>query len=505
MAEQTATSYGSMTPQSAPETTLPSPGPVQETVVIPNVQGGQPSQFMPQSVASEGYTPASGANVARGSSCVSRILLLVVILLILTGLGAGGWFAWNYISANKQVTITYWGLWENEPTVRAVIDEFEKTHPNISVEYIKQSHKQYRERLVSAIDRGEGPDVFRFHNTWVPMIVKQLTPVPKTIMPPETFITTFYPVAKNDLLTSSGTIYGLPMMIDGLGLYINEDLFAAAGVSVPTTWEDIIKTGGLVERLTVREGDTIVTSAIALGTSTNVEHFSDILAVMMMQNGAKLTDPTSEETEGTLLFYRRFSDPGDPLYTWSSALESSIPAFASGRVAMIIAPSWRAFDIKQINPGLNFRIVPIPQLSGTSINWASYWVEGVSSASKLQPQAWEFVRYMTSREAVTALYSESAKTRLFGEPYALVELGKQLESDPYVGAYVKQASTSRSFPLASRTSDNGINDNLIQYLENAVTGVVNGSSPKEALKTYASGMQQVFSKYNLTVANSPAK
>ncbi|OGG04125.1 hypothetical protein A2Z33_03100 [Candidatus Gottesmanbacteria bacterium RBG_16_52_11] len=511
MADPTLRTPLSVTGQVPVVPTPPAPEPIQqpqqETVVVPTGQIPPASQFIPTVPGNGGFVvPQTTAPTVprRGTSCIGRIMRILVVFIVLGALGALGWFGYTYFAGNRQVTITYWGLWENEATMRMILDDFEREHPNIKVEYFKQSPKQYRERLAAAIERGDGPDVFRFHNTWVPMLVNQLAPVPGAVMSPENFISTFYPVAKNDLIAGGSTIYGLPIMIDGLGLYVNEDLFAAAGASPPTSWEDIIKTGGLVEKLTVREGETIVTSAISLGTSTNVEHFSDILAVMMMQNGAKLTDPTSEEAEGTLLFYRRFADPNDPLFTWSQSFDSSVPAFANGRVAMILAPSWRAFDIKQINPSLNFKIVPIPQLSGNTVNYASYWVEGVSVESKLQPQAWEFVKYLTGKEAATKLYAEAAKTRLFGEPYALVEMGKLVENDPFVGAYIKQAPMARSFPLASRTGDNGINDKLIKYLEDAVTSVNSGSSPKDALKTYASGMQQVFSQYGLSVSSVPA-
>ena len=90
-------------------------------------------------------------------------------------------------------------------------------------------------------------------------------------------------------------------MIDGLGLYINEDLFATAGVTPPTTWTEVIS---IVPRLTVKNGSTIVTSAIALGTATNVEHFSDILALMFLQNGASLTTLKGKSRGNTGVFIK---------------------------------------------------------------------------------------------------------------------------------------------------------------------------------------------------------
>jgi multiple sugar transport system substrate-binding protein len=169
----------------------------------------------------------------------------------------------------------------------------------------------------------------------------------------------------------------------------------------------------------------------------------------------------------------------------------------------MLAPSWRVFDVKQINPDTNFRIVPIPQLPGSTVNWASYWVEGVSSKSMNKDAAWKLVSYLTNRDGMIKVYSSAANTRLFGEPYSRKDLSGNLAGDPYVEAYVQQAETAQSFPLASRTFDNGLNDQMIKYLEDAVNGLSAGGSPTSVLTTAANGFQQVLSRYGLVSAAAP--
>lgn len=427
-------------------------------------------------------------------------LMAIALVLVLAVAGLfGGKYLFSLMNASKEVTLTYWGLWETDAVMKPVIDAFEAKYPKIKITYVKQSQKQYRERLQAAIERGDGPDIFRFHNTWVPMLYTQLATVPSTVMTASDFKSTFYPVASGDLVAGE-TIYGLPVMFDGLGLYYNEDLFAKAGITAaPTTWEELMT---MVPKIAKLEGNTFAVSAIALGTTNNVENYSDIVATMMMQNGADLTKPTSTEAEEALAFYEKFATPQDPIYTWNETMDNSIYAFAIGKVAMILAPSWRAFEISQINPSLRFKIAPIPQLPGNTINWASYWVEGVSGKSKYQTQAWEFVNFLASKEGASLLYTAAQKERkLFGEPYARMDLGDTLKSDPYVGAFSSQATTAKSFPLASRTFDNGLNDKMIVYLQDAINGKSNGSSETERLETMASGFKQVLSTYGL-ITNS---
>jgi multiple sugar transport system substrate-binding protein len=471
-------------PVSEPAFVIPST-PIGENPFIPNI-GGQAPEETPVAVA------------AGGSRAPKRLLSVVAFVVVLVLLILGGKFIVGLVGGSQTVTLQYWGLWENDATMQSTLTAFQTSHPKIKVVYTKQSPQQYRERLQSAVERGDGPDVYRFHNTWVPMLRSQLAPATKEVMTASEFASTFYPVASADLVGGQ-SIYGIPIMIDGLGLFYNEDLFASAGVTPPSTWEDVLN---IVPKLTVRSGDTIITSAIALGTTGNVENFSDILATMMMQNGASLTTPTGKQAEEALIFYKKFSTPADPVYTWNDSMDNSIYAFASGKVAMIIAPSWRVFDVKQISPNLRFKVVPIPQLPGNTVTWASYWAEGVSAKSKHQKEAWELVQYMTGRDVVTKFYTEASKTRLFGEPYARVDLGSTISADPYAGAYVKQAATAKSFPLASRTFDNGINDKLIKYLGDAVNAVGSGTAPAAALDTAASGFRQVLQGYGLTVSTA---
>ncbi|MDO8451592.1 MAG: sugar ABC transporter substrate-binding protein [bacterium] len=466
--------------------------PPKEDVVVPEPQP-QPQP----SLVTEDMPPPSPTR--RGHGIVRRLFMIFVFLLLLAGLFFGIRFALNMARGQgKEATLVYWGLWEDDQVVQRVIQEFQKSNPKIKIQYIKQSPKQYRERLQAAVNRGDGPDVFRFHNTWVPMLQKELSAVPKTILTVSEFTNQFYPVAAADLIGGS-TIYGIPMMIDGLGLYYNESIFDAHGISPPSTWEEVLN---IVPEITEKRDNSITISGIALGTTNNVEHYSDILGVMFLQNGANLTNPVGKEAEEALIFYKKFTDPNDPVYTWNETLDNSVYAFATGRVAMMLAPSWRAFDVLQINRTLRFKIAPIPQLPGNTISWASYWVEGVSSESKHQKEAWEFVKFLTSKNTVATLYTEASKTRLFGEPYARVDMASSLQDDPYAGAYINQAKTSRSFPLASRTFDNGINDRLIKYLEDAVNGLRDGNAPNAVLETASSGFQQVLSSYGLS-SSSP--
>lgn len=437
------------------------------------------------------------------------ILRILLILIVLVALGAAAFFGFRYFTnrgggdstptnsdsttgnqANSGTTITYWGLWETEAVIGPILDDFQQ-QTGITVDYTQHSPQDYRERLQSALARGQGPDVFRFHNTWVPMFRQELASLPSSVMSPQEFSTTFYPVASQDL-TVSGSILGIPLMIDGLGLYYNQEMLDTAGATPPASWDEL---RSLASRLTIYDGDSIQRAGIALGLTSNVDNFSDILGVMLLQNGADPANPTTRSAQDAITFYRLFASSDR---VWDSTLAPSTYAFATEKVAMIVAPSWRAHEISQINPELDFAIAPLPQLPSSDISWASYWVEGVSNQSDKQQAAWQLLEYLSSPEVLTQMYSSASSTRLFGEPYSRVDMQDELIGDPYVGAFVSQAETAASWPMASRTFDNGLNAGIIKAYEDAL----NAGGTEAALTQATNEINRILSLYSASTGTT---
>ncbi|MBU0576062.1 extracellular solute-binding protein [Patescibacteria group bacterium] len=135
----------------------------------------------------------------------------------------------------EQTSLTYWGLWEPDNTVTAVLEKFEAINPGVKVNYVMQSHKDYRERLQTAVSSGNGPDVFRYHASWAPMFKEELSPMPQSIMTAAEYQQTFYQVAAKQL-NVNGQIVGVPLMYEGLGLYYNKEMLTAANSEPPSTW-----------------------------------------------------------------------------------------------------------------------------------------------------------------------------------------------------------------------------------------------------------------------------
>ncbi|MBI2020407.1 sugar ABC transporter substrate-binding protein [Candidatus Daviesbacteria bacterium] len=430
---------------------------------------------------------------------MKKIIIIVLSLSIILG-----FLVWKFgpnitgLFSQKEpqgpVTLTYWGLWEEENLVKGAIAEFEKQHPNIKVTYQRQSSVNYRTRVQTQIREGVGPDVFRMHNSWLPMFEQDLYPAPADVLTIADYKNLFYPVA-NTSFVKGGQIYAAPMEIDGLVLFYNVDILNGVGGVIPTTWPEFID---IATKMTVRDSSGIKTAGAGVGTASNVDHWSDLLGLLLFQQpNVDLDNPATDLTADVLRFYTGFvTNPGRK--TWDVNLPRSTDMFVSGRLGFYFAPSWRAHEIRVANPNLNFKTAPVPQLSSQNqVAYGSFWAEAVSKNSKHPKEAWQFVKFLTSEEAEKLMYAEASNVRLFGEPYSLVSLQSELINDPWVGAVVKQGPIYKSWYLCSNTQegDSGINVEIIKYWEDGINSTLAGADPLGALQTVASGVKQTLDKY----------
>lgn len=428
-----------------------------------------------------------------------KIIIIIIAILALLGIAFAVYkFVLPRFTSVGTKQITWWGLWEDESVVSPLIAEYEQNNPGVKITYVKQSEKDYRERLTNALAKGDGPDIFTFHNTWVPMFRKDLDNVPASVINPADYAKTFYPIASTDLSNGTG-LAGIPLEYDGLTLFINQDMFDKAGLTPPTTWDDLRKTA---KELTQKDDRGVITQAgVALGRTENVDHWQEIIGLMMLQNGANPADPSTKLAKDAITFYTLFSSVDG---VWDETLPPSTTAFAAGKLAMYFAPSWRAFEIKQQNPDLNFKTVPLPQVPKTNANepdmgYATYWAQGVWSRSTNKDVAWDFLKFMMTKDSLQKLYQNEVKVRSFGEPYPRVDMASLLTNQPVIGSIVSLAPNARSWYLASSTNDGptGINTQISKYYEDAINAINSNGDVDKALQTAASGVAQVLSQFGV--------
>ncbi|MBM5790004.1 extracellular solute-binding protein [Candidatus Parcubacteria bacterium] len=408
---------------------------------------------------------------------------VLLTALALVGAGCAGPSEAQQV-ATRPVTLKVWQVFENQAAFEDLMNTYRAIHPNVSFEYSQKRADEYEEELLHAFARGEGPDIFTIHNTWIGEYVPLIEPLPPSLniayaetrgsIKKETVYllkqepTLSFRALKNDFVDAvakdvvrsyrpnananpQDRIFGLPLSVDTLALYFNRDLLNAGGIAEPpASWSAF---QDQVTKLTrIGQNSQVLQSGAALGTGKNVERATDILNLLMLQNGVTLVDDRGVATfaanvdkkEGlaadALRFYTDFANPLKQVYTWNEAQPNSFDAFVSGKTAFFFGYSYHAALIKARSPKLNFAIASAPQIEGGKVvNYANYWVQTVARQTKNRDWAWDFVQFATGKEPVggylEATRSPSARRSL---------IAGQLE-DEILSVFSSQTLTSTSW------------------------------------------------------------
>jgi multiple sugar transport system substrate-binding protein len=381
-------------------------------------------------------------------------LTIIVIGLVLFLLTRG-----NNQQEEEKITLVYWGLWEQDSVMKSVIDRYEEDHSNIDIQYVQKPFTQYEANAFTRIsqtatDDTPAPDIIRINNTWLSKFQPHLAPVPTNIMSASEYADAFYPTAVSDFTGTDGNLYAIPLEVDGLALFYNKKLFNDADIAEPPAdWDDLIADA---KKLTKKKSNGEITQAgAALGTSKNIKHSADIFSLLLLQNGVQIINAdgtqvslTSARSQSALEFYTNFITVHK---TWSPDLANDLEVFYSGKLAMMFTPSWRAFDVINSAPSVEFGIAPVPQLPGNDpVNYSMYWGEAVSNTSPNQLAAWEFVEYLSGQQQQRELFSNASQLRAFGEPYSRKDMASELETNPYAAAFIEMAPTMKSWKMGEQ-------------------------------------------------------
>ncbi len=403
-------------------------------------------------------------------------LLAVASLFVLTAQSCGG--TTDRLGAPQRVTLEWWTVFKEPTDLNPLIDAYEAQFPHININVRVLRYDEFENTLVNALAEDRGPDIFTIHNTEIgkyatktqvlPSVTSIDVAVERGALRKETFTETRqYPSFNERYLRATfldqvlrdvyrnQQVHGLPLSVDTLSLYYNKDLLNAAGIPLPaTTYTELQEH---VLRLTKQNtAGALIQSGIALGTSGNVERFSDIMSLLMMQNGTQMTDDlgnalfdrlppalqgrTTLPAQDALVFYTDFANPTKQVYTWNEQQPSSLEAFMSGRVAYFLGYAYHMPMIRAQAPKLNFAVGSMLQIQGNpTINFANYWVEVVSNKSENVDEAWNFLQFATQPENVRAYLTEAQL------PTATKTLVAEQSEDPNIGVFADQLLTAQSW------------------------------------------------------------
>ncbi|MBI2798401.1 extracellular solute-binding protein [Candidatus Saccharibacteria bacterium] len=340
------------------------------------------------------------------------------------------------------ITLTYWRVYDSQNAFDAVVADYQKLHPNVTVQIQEVDAAIYDAKLTAAAKAGTLPDIFAIRNDWLVRYQANASPAPESVFTAKQFKSDFASLISGELVQGN-KVWGVAYSLPTLGLFYNPSLFEQAGLKdPPSSWQELLDAN---TKLSQKQGPALYKSGVALGTPA-INNSADVLSVLMMQNGAQMTNqPPTQATFGSvdsnnynagakaLAFYSSFSNPNKTSYSWSDALGGSVQAFANGKTAMIIDYPFQANMISATNPDLKFKTAPLPQLnSSNQLNYSQYVAELVSSNSKNPDIAWDFLGFASS-------YNELAKyLNASGRVSSRPDLAKSQYNDPILGPFARQ-------------------------------------------------------------------
>lgn len=310
-------------------------------------------------------------------------------------------------------TLTYWAsnqgtsLDNDKEVLTPQLEAFTKeTGIKVNLEVIGWNDLQTR--IQTAVTSGQAPDVLNIGNTWAASLQSTGAFMPfdsaafDAIGGKDKFVKTAMDtggVAGQD--PTSVPLYGL-----AYGLYYNKAMFKDAGLTPPTTWDEMVTDA---KKLTT--GGKFGLS-LAANSYTENAHFAFINAA---QNNADFFDADGKPTfttDGAVDGISRFLDlmQTDKVVNTSNAQydngSQAVNDFANGKVAMIINQNNAGSTIAA--QGMKddaYGVVPYPAPTGGKD--VATMVAGINMSifknTKNKDAALQFVKFMTSEKTQTAL------------------------------------------------------------------------------------------------------
>lgn len=294
-------------------------------------------------------------------------------------------------------------IWEHTPQfeapLKAVIDGFQKQHPEVEIEYQIKTSDQYYNLLATTIQAGEAPDLFWTNGTAttnLPSYVEQ----DKVMDLTDKLDTSLFTDKMMDLVTVDGKVYASPTVeVGGRAVYYNKDIFEKLGLSVPKNFEEF-------EALlpVIAKAGIIPISFSGMDPWAILFQFEPVLAAMSMDwlQESESGDVNVNDAR-VLAAYDKMLEWADAGYYGKGFVgvdeAGSILAFSKGEAAMCIEGTWNTLTIQQNNPELNFGAFQLPTADGqrpfvgtTSVGFS------VSKDTKAPEAALAFVNYFASQE-----------------------------------------------------------------------------------------------------------
>jgi multiple sugar transport system substrate-binding protein len=267
--------------------------------------------------------------------------------------------------------------------------------------------------------------------------------------------------------------YGAPIGSNTLALFYNTEMFSAAGLTPPTTWDELASTAAALT-----SGDVKGLGFSAVGTEEGTFQFLPFF----WGAGADLSDISSPEAVEALTLWTELVQSGSASEANVNANQQDIrDQFLAGKLGMMVNGTWQLSALDEA--GSPYAVVPIPAKDGgvAPSPLGGEFVEVVVSDEAHQQAAGTFAQCMIEPKNLQGW----AEGQSYILPYQEAAEA-QAKADPALEPWVAAVSEAQG-----RTSDLGTAyPNTSKALYTAIQEALTGTkSPEQALDDAASSLE----------------
>jgi raffinose/stachyose/melibiose transport system substrate-binding protein len=318
-----------------------------------------------------------------------------------SGTGTGG---------QQPVTLKFlhWIGTDAGPVVAEINKRFHTENPNITIQFSSLPTDQYETVLKARLAGGDAPDVFGVFPG------AKLYPYAKAKyladLSNEPWVARLLPGARRVITYTDGKIYALPMDENVIGAIYNKQIFSQHGLSVPTNWADFLtvcqklKSAGITPlALGIKDQwvDQLIPYAMAPSAiyRDNLNFDKQLLAGSSTFSHSAWTQMMKDYLD--LNAHGYFNQGG-----LGTTYNQTTQLIAAGKAAMVVNGNWILAPIRQLNPGLQLGMFPLPYVQAGQPIWISSAVgttTGISATTKYPAEARKYLQFW-ARPDIMALY-----------------------------------------------------------------------------------------------------
>lgn len=387
------------------------------------------------------------------------------------------------------VEIEYWqySFKQRVEAIDTLIGQFEKANPGITVKQVTVPYDSFRTKIAAAIPAGEGPDVVQLFYGWLDdyIAARLIQPLPKDKFDPAAIDREFFPFVQG--MKRDGQYYALPTAVRALALFWNRKLFKQAGIAgPPATLAELVADA---KKLTRRDSaGNLIQAGIALDMSGQDHQwlreglFREFGAAPYSADGKKVTYATKQGAAALQWYTDLVTREKVSAFGF---LTDAVTAFRSGHAGMEIDGSFRlaAFDGQR---GLDYAVAELPSHDGIRSNFASYWVNGITTKAKGEKllAAEKFLAFITTPAAMELWMHK------VGELPARVALAQTdaVKNDPKYGPFVRGLGYAVATDFVDESQQRKV---LIDAVDRVV---LKGMAPAASLAEAAAQEQKILDR-----------